>query len=301
MTRMDGKTTIITGAGNGLGFEYAKCIAALGSHVVINDLGGSPDGTGADDSAARRAVKALQSEGWSASADVSDVTDESQVEAMIDAAFEHTGHLDVLVCNAGIIRDRMLFNMSIEDWESVQRVHLRGHFLPLRYAARRWRENAKKTGEVKPASVVLTSSRSGLYSSAGQLNYASAKAGIASMAIVAARELERYGVRVNAIAPMAKTRMTEGSFGEITSERWGAANVAPMVSFLASEESQGVSGQVFIVGGGRVEWMRTWTPRAAIEAPAGESLTFADVIARRSELFGDEATVPAEFPTATWD
>ncbi|QIX53878.1 SDR family NAD(P)-dependent oxidoreductase [Rhodococcus sp. DMU1] len=301
MVTLDGKTCLITGAGNGLGFEYAKSMASLGGHVVVNDLGGAFDGTGADQSAAMQAVKALEAEGGSASANTADVADEEQARAMIDEAFDRTGHLDVLVCNAGILRDRMVFNMSIEDWDSVQRVHLRGHFLPLHYAAKRWRENAKTTGEKRPASVVLTSSRSGLYSSAGQINYAAAKAGIASMATVAARELAQYGVRVNAIAPMAKTRMTEGTFGEITSTRWGPANVAPMISYLASDESAGVSGQVFIVGGGRVEWMRTWTPQGVLEAEDGQPLTMNDVIAGRAQLFGDAPTTPADFPTATWD
>ena len=301
MVSMDGKTCLITGAGNGLGFEYAKSMASLGAHVVVNDLGGSTDGSGADISTARQAVKALEAEGWQASANTADVADEEQAEQMIEEAFARTGHLDVLVCNAGILRDRMVFNMSPADWDSVQRVHARGHFLSLHFAARRWRENFKKTGEVKPASVILTSSRSGLYSSAGQMNYAAAKAGIASMAIVASRELERYGVRVNAIAPMAKTRMTEGSFGAITSTRWNPENVAPMVTYLASDESQGVSGQVFIVGGGRIEWMRTWTPQSAIEAPAGSAFTLQDVLNGRNQLFSGQPTTPAPFPTATWD
>lgn len=301
MVHLEGKTCLITGAGNGLGFEYAKSMASLGAHVVINDLGGATDGTGADSSAAHQAVKLLESEGWKASANTADVADEKQAETMIAEAFDLTGHLDVLVCNAGILRDRMVFNMSPEDWDSVQRVHLRGHFLPLHFAAKRWRENFKASGEAKPASVVLTSSRSGLYSSAGQINYAAAKAGIASMATVASRELERYSVRVNAIAPMAKTRMTEGSFGEITSSRWQPSNVAPIVTYLASDESEGVSGQTFIAGGGRIEWMRTWTPQGAIEAEPGAALTVEDVVSGRHQLFGDEPTTPAPFPTATWD
>lgn len=301
MVAMTDKTCLITGAGNGLGFEYARSMGTLGAHVIINDLGSAPDGKGSDVSAAQHAVELLKEEGLRASANTADVADAEQAEAMIEGAFERTGHLDVLVCNAGILRDRMIFNMSVDEWDSVQRVHLRGHFLPLHFAAKRWRENFKRTGEPKPASVVLTSSRSGLYSSAGQVNYAAAKAGIASMATVASRELERYGVRVNAVAPMAKTRMTEGSFGEITSTRWDPSNVAPFVTYLASDESQGVSGQVFIAGGGRVEWMRTWTPQGEIEAEEGKALTLKDVLARRDQLFGGRPTTPADFPTATWD
>ena len=299
MVQLTDKTCLITGAGNGLGFEYAKSMSRLGATVIVNDLGGSPDGTGADESTAQKAVREIAATGGSALANMADVTDVDQAEAMIDEAFAQTGHLDVLVCNAGVLRDKMLFNMSVEDWDVVQRVHLRGHFLPLHFAAKRWRENAKKTGQAKPASVILTTSRSGLYSSAGQLNYAAAKAGIASMAIVAARELERYGVRTNAIAPMAATRMTEGSFGEITSKRWSPANVAPMVSFLASDDAADVNGQVFIVGGGRVEWMRTWAPQGNLDSQH-EPLTVDAIVAARDELFGGRSTQPADFPTATW-
>lgn len=302
MISMEGKVALITGAGKGLGFEYAKSLAELGAYVVINDLGSSADGSGADISAANVAVEQIRDAGGKAFANTADVADAEQVQEMIDEAFAVTGHLDVLICNAGILRDRMVFNMPVEDWDLIQRVHLRGHFLPLHFASQQWRANAKVAdGHPKPASVVLTSSRSGLYSSAGQVNYAAAKAGIASMAIVTSRELTRYGVRVNAIAPMAKTRLTEGSFGEIKSTRWNPENVAPMVTFLASEESIGISGQVFIVGGGKVEWMRTWTPRGAIEAPADRGFTLEDILARRKQLFGDELTTPAAFPTATWD
>lgn len=300
MVQLTGKTSLITGAGNGLGFEYAKSMATLGATVVVNDLGGAPDGTGSDESAAEKAAREIVAAGGAALANSADVTDVDEAKAMVDEAFDQTGHLDVLVCNAGIIRDKMLFNMSPEDWDSVQRVHLRGHFLPLHFAARRWRENAKRTGEAKPASVILTTSRSGLYSSAGQLNYAAAKAGIASMTIVAGRELTRYGVRTNAIAPMAATRMTEGSFGQIQATRWSPSNVAPMVSFLASDESTSINGQVFIVGGGRVEWMRMWAPQGEIDGN-GEALTLDDLVARREELFGGRSTEPADFPTATWN
>lgn len=302
MISMEGKVALVTGAGNGLGFEYAKSIAALGGHVIINDLGGTTDGSGADTSAAETAAAKIRKGGGTASANTADVADTEQVQKMIDEAFAITGHLDVLICNAGILRDRMVFNMPVEDWDLVQRVHLRGHFLPLHFASQHWRTRAKSAdGAPTPASVVLTSSRSGLYSSAGQVNYAAAKAAIASMAIVTSRELSRYGVRVNAIAPIAKTRLTEGSFGEIRTTRWNPENVAPMVTFLASEESTGVSGQVFIIGGGKVEWMRTWTPRGAIEAPADRAFTLDDILASRDELFGDEPTTPADFPTATWD
>ncbi|MFB9858739.1 SDR family NAD(P)-dependent oxidoreductase [Paenarthrobacter aurescens] len=292
-----GQTYIITGAGNGLGFEYAKTLTAKGAHVVINDLGGAPDGSGSSN-AAEHAASSIVAAGGTASANTADVTDEVQVKEMIDQAFAVTGKLDGLICNAGVIRDKMLFNMTPQDWDIVQKVHLRGHFLPLHFAAARWREQSKNQGAPVAASVVLTTSRSGLYSSAGQLNYASAKAGVASMAIVAARELEKYGVRVNAIAPMAATRMTEGSFGEINSKRWEPANVAPMSVYLASPESKGISGQVFIVGGGRVEWMKTWEPQGAMDA-CGE-LTDSFIAENVGAMFAGRDTRPAPFPTATW-
>lgn len=300
MTQLTGKTSLITGAGNGLGFEYAKSMAKLGATVVVNDLGVAPDGTGSDESTAGLAAAKIIADGGSALANTADISDADQAKAMIDEAFDQTGHLDVLVCNAGVLRDRMIFNMTPEEWDLVQRIHLRGHFLPLHFAAQRWRENAKKSGEAKPASVILTTSRSGLYFNAGQVNYAAAKAGIAAMAVVAARELAPYGVRTNAIAPRAATRMTEASFGQIEAKRWSPANVAPMVSFLASDESIDINGQVFVVGGGRVEWMRAWAPQGEIDS-RGEALTLDTIAAARDGLFGGRSTGPADFPAEAWD
>lgn len=296
---LTGKTAVVTGAGNGLGLEYARTLASLGATVVVNDLGGSTRGEGTDASAAQAAVDQITADGGKAVANTADVTDEEQVKGLIDQAFGITGHLDILICNAGILRDRMSFTMPVEDWDLVTKVHLRGHFLPLHHAARRWRENAKASGQAKPAGVVLTTSRAGLYHSPGQVNYAAAKAGIASMAVIVAREVSRYGVRVNAIAPIAATRLTEAAFGDVQTTTWVPGNVAPMVTFLASDQAAGITGQVFIVGGGKVEWLKTWEPRGEITAKDGV-FTLDEVIARQGELFGDASTEPADFPTSTW-
>lgn len=297
-TSLSGKVALVTGAANGLGFEYAQYLAAQGAQVVVNDMGGPIEGGGSDAMAAEAAAATINDNGGRAYPNTGDVTNPDDVAAMIDQAFGLTGHLDVLICNAGIIRDRMLFNMPIEDWDAVIQVHLRGHFLPLHFAAKKWRSNSK-AAEVKPASVILTTSRSGLLSNAGQLNYAAAKAGIASMAMVAARELERYSVRANAIAPMATTRMTKYNFGEAQGSRWTVANVSPMVGFLASDDSRDISGQVFVVGGGQVQWMEPWRVRRTLTL--SEEPGVDEIKRRRDELFADAVTVPEEYPTAKWN
>jgi 3-oxoacyl-[acyl-carrier protein] reductase len=299
MIDMNGKSAVITGGGHGLGLSYAKLMASQGAGVVINDLGGDWSGLGADSRAATQACEEILGEGGNATPNFGDVTLEDDARAMIELALSTYGSLDVLVCNAGILRDSMVFNMAPEDWDSVVNVHMRGHYLPVHFAARHWREKFKTTGESVNASVILTTSRSGLYANVGQLNYAAAKAGIATMAIVLARELAKYGVRVNAIAPIARTRMTEGSFGEISSNRWVPENVAPFVSFLASDESEGISGQVFVVGGGKIEWMQNWSPQSEIES-SEELFTPEYIAANREKLFGVGPTGPGSYPTATW-
>ncbi|MEV5003953.1 SDR family oxidoreductase [Nocardioides sp. LML1-1-1.1] len=265
MTSLAGRTAIITGAGRGLGREHALRFAELGANVVVNDNGASSDGAGADDSPVRAVVEEIRAQGGQAVAHVGSVTDWDSAGEMVDLAVSTFGGLDILINNAGILRDRTIVNMSEEEWDSVIAVHLKGHFCALRHAAAYWRDQAKN-GTPRKAAVVNTSSGSGLKGNPGQLNYASAKAGIAAMTIVAARELERYGVRVNAIAPVARTRLTlqTPGMGDLLAaepggwDKWAPGNVTPLVSYLVQEDCH-ISGQVFSVMGGHVGLEQGWT------------------------------------------
>jgi NAD(P)-dependent dehydrogenase (short-subunit alcohol dehydrogenase family) len=301
MGLLEGKVAIITGAARGVGFAHARLFAAEGARLVLNDRGGEWDGTGQDTRPAAQAAEAIRQAGGEAVPHFGDVADPDDARSLIDLALETYGRLDVLVLNAGILRDRMVFNMTPEDWDAVIRVHLRGHFLPARYAAAYWRERSKATGEPQNASIILTSSESGLYGNAGQINYAAAKSGIATMAIVLARELERYGVRANAICPRARTRLTEGTFGPIPApegfDPWDPATNSPMVAYLASDAARDITGQVFVVGGDTVQWVQSWTVRRQIRKP-GAAFTPAELVDRVRELFGDDPTRPARFPSS---
>src|SRR5580693_6319465 len=212
MGALDGRVAIITGAGRGIGREHALLFAAEGAKVVVNDLGGGLDGSTMEATPAEEVVAEITSFGGQAIANHDDVADWAGGERLVRSAVEHFGDLHVLVNNAGILRDRVLVNLSEEDWDSVVRVHLKGHFVPSRHAAAYWRERAKDGNEVK-ASIVNTSSTSGLLGNIGQSNYGAAKAGIAAFTVIISDELGRYGVRVNAIAPAARTRMTESTPG----------------------------------------------------------------------------------------
>jgi NAD(P)-dependent dehydrogenase (short-subunit alcohol dehydrogenase family) len=233
--------------------------------VVVNDLGASVGGEGADTGPAQAVVDEIEAAGGVAVANTDDVADFEGARRMVSQAVEVFGRLDVLVNNAGILRDRMLFNMSEAEWDAVIRVHLKGTFAPMRWAAEHWRDRAK-AGEANDARIVNTSSTSGLFANPGQSNYGAAKSGIASMSIIAAKELGRHGVTVNAIAPGARTRMTEnlGGMGqrpEPAEGEWdprAADNIAPLVTWLASPESAGITGQVFLVGGGRIAVAEGW-------------------------------------------
>ena len=255
------KVAIVTGAGRGLGRQHALFLALQGVKVVVNDLGGAKDGTGADDTPAQGVVQEIEALGGEAIADGGDVAETADAEALIDRAVSAFGHLDILVNNAGVLRDRVIVNLEDEDWDLVQRVNLRGSFLTLRAAARYWRRESKAGREVT-GSVVNTSSESGTFANPGQANYASAKSGVATLTQVAAKELGRYGVRVNAILPRARTRLTEGDFvkppveGEF--DRWDPANVAPFVAYLASPSCT-LTGEVFLVGGSRIQRVAPWT------------------------------------------
>jgi NAD(P)-dependent dehydrogenase (short-subunit alcohol dehydrogenase family) len=287
MKTLENRVAIITGAGRGIGREHALLFAAEGAKVVVNDLGGNPDGTGADASPAQQVVDEIVAAGGEAVANHDDVTDWDGAKRLVDTAVETFGDLHVLVNNAGILRDRMLVNMSEEEWDSVVHVHLKGHFCPLRHAASYWRDQAKAGNEGKRA-VVNTSSTSGLFGNPGQTNYGAAKMGIGALTIIAARELERYGVRVNGIAPAALTRLTAG-LPNVPAEGSDAGpmdpgNVSPFVAYLSTEDCP-INGRVFFVVGGEVHLFQPWAivdkvvkeGRWTVEELAKEAARLADV------------------------
>src|SRR5690349_13085362 len=273
MGALDGRVAIITGAGRGLGREHALLFAAEGAKVVVNDLGGAADGGGADRTAAEQVVDEITAMGGEAVADANNVADWDGGKALIDTAIDAFGGLDILVNNAGILRDRMLVSMSEEEWDSVVNVHMKGHFVPTRWAATYWREQVKAGHEVQ-ASIINTSSTSGLLGNPGQTNYGAAKAGIGSFSIICAKELARYGVRSNCISPAARTRLTEATpgLGEIvkppedadTFDVWDPANVSPLVAYLATADCP-FNGCTFYAQGGTVKLMEPWRMGEGVE------------------------------------
>ncbi|MEV4435763.1 SDR family oxidoreductase [Streptomyces sp. NPDC049585] len=261
-----GRVVAVTGAGRGLGRAHALALAAEGARVVVGDLGTDPAGTGASTDPAQRTAEEIRRRGGEAVAHTGDIATAAGAASLIAAALETYGRLDALVNNAGFVRDRMLVNLGEDDWDAVVRVHLKGHFLPLRHAAAHWRAEAK-AGRTPQARVVNTTSGAGLLGSVGQANYAAAKAGVVALTLVAAAELARYGVQVNALAPAARTRMTEGPFAEAMAppadggfDAMAPANVSPLVVWLASADSDGVTGQVFEAEAGRITVMEGWHP-----------------------------------------
>ncbi len=256
------RVVIVTGAGRGLGRAHALEFARQGAKVVVNDLGVSLSGEGGSDTGsggpAQEVVEEIRALGGEAVADRSDIAADEGARRLVATAIERFGRLDVLVNNAGFLRDRMLVNLSEEEWDAVIRVHLKGHFLPLKHAGLHWRAESK-AGRPVDARVVNTSSGAGLLGSVGQGNYSAAKAGIVGLTLVAAAELGRYGVTVNAIAPAARTRMTEQVFAETMAapgeggfDAMAPENVSPLVVWLGSAESKDVTGRVFEVEGGRI-------------------------------------------------
>jgi NAD(P)-dependent dehydrogenase (short-subunit alcohol dehydrogenase family) len=297
----DGKVAIVTGAGRGIGRAHALLLASEGAAVVVNDLGGSAAGDGSDSTPAQEVVDEITVTGGRAVANHDSVSAWSGAEKMVRQAVEVFGGLDVLVNNAGILRDKMSFNMDEAEWDAVIDVHLKGHFAPSRFAAGYWRAKSKETGEPVDAKIVNTASESGLYGNAGQANYAAAKAGIASMTIVMARELERIGVRVNAIAPVARTRLTEQVAGDFMNpkhgefDRFAPENISAVVGWLASDLSAGVTGQVLKVTGGQVQLLRGWRP--VTEATDDKPWTIAEIDAVSDALFAkDDTGVPPFMP-----
>jgi NAD(P)-dependent dehydrogenase (short-subunit alcohol dehydrogenase family) len=266
----DGRVAIVTGAGRGIGREHALLLSAQGAKVVVNDLGGSMDGSGSDTGPAQQVVDEIVAAGGEAVANTDDISDWSGAEKLVATAVDTFGRLDVLINNAGILRDRMLVNMTEGEWDAVIKVHLKGTFAPTHFAANHWRERSK-AGEEVDARIINTSSPSGIYGNVGQTNYGAAKAGIASFTIIAAKELARYGVTVNAIAPAALTRMTEelgmGQADEATKETLSPKHIAPVVCWLASPESASVTGRVFDVSGRMLSVSEGWHRGPTIEGP----------------------------------
>jgi NAD(P)-dependent dehydrogenase (short-subunit alcohol dehydrogenase family) len=263
MEALAGMVAVVTGAGRGIGREHALLLASEGARVVVNDLGGATDGTGSMSAPANEVVDEIRAQGGIATANSDDVADATGARRLIAQALEEFGRLDILVNNAGVLRDRVLVNLEEDDWDLVVRVNLRGTFLTMREAGRYWRERSK-AGDNVNASVVNTSSESGVFGNPGQANYAAAKAGVASLTQVGGKELARYGVRVNAILPQARTRLTAATFGDAlrandddSFDRWHPGNVSPFVAYLSSPGCK-ITGEVFIVGGSRVQRVKPW-------------------------------------------
>ncbi len=258
----EGRVCIITGAGRGIGREYALMLAAHGAAVVVNDLGGARDGSGASLGPAQEVVDEIVKNGGQAIANGDDISDFAAAAArMIRGAVDHFGRLDALINNAGILRDRMLVNMAEAEWDAVIKVHLKGTFAPAHHAAAHWRELVKQ-GQKVDARIINTTSVSGIYGNAGQSNYGAAKAGIAGFTIIAARELRRYGITVNAIAPGALTRLTEdlgmGQASEEDKARMHPRWIAPIVTWLASSQSAHITGRVFEASGAVLAVAEGW-------------------------------------------
>jgi NAD(P)-dependent dehydrogenase (short-subunit alcohol dehydrogenase family) len=305
MTSLDGCVAIVTGAGRGLGREHALLLAAEGARVVVNDVGGSTDGSGTDGTVAEEVAAEIRAAGGEAIVNADSVTDWAGAERMVSAAVDTFGRLDVVVNNAGILRDRMLVNMTEEEFDRVLAVHLKGTFTVTRHAAAHWRALVK-SGQGVSASVVNTSSAAGLFNNVGQANYGAAKAAIAALTLIAAKELRRYGVRVNAIAPVARTRLTEQTPGLADSvaspegdrfDPFSPVNVAPLVVALAAPDCD-VTGAVLHVAGGRIDVMEGWRMAATIERPQRWEVD--DLAGALREVVSERAAgrLPSESPGA---
>jgi len=290
MGSLDGRVAVITGAGRGLGREHALLFAAEGAKVVVNDLGGDQQGGGADLTPAQQTVEDIRAMGGEAAVNGDNVTEWDGAKRLIDQAVETFGDLHVLVNNAGILRDRVVVNMTEDEWDAVVNVHLRGHFAPAHHAAVYWREQTKAGREVK-AAMVHTSSTSGLFANPGQANYGAAKSGIATMSQIMAKELSRYGVRSNAICPIARTRLTLSTPGfdtvmaepdtPETFDVFNPANVSPMVAYLSTADCP-FTGETFLVHGGSVQRAQSWV--LVEEIDKGDRWTVAELAERAPEL-----------------
>jgi 3-oxoacyl-[acyl-carrier protein] reductase len=284
VVNLNGRTAIVTGAGAGIGRSEALALARAGAHVVVNDTARKEG----EERPAGRVVQEIRAAGGSAEANFDDISDWDGAQRLVSQAVAHHGELDVLVCNAGIVRDRTLVNMSAEEWDAVIKVHLRGHFGPMHFAAEHWRSRSKAAQGPVYGRIIATSSEAGLFGHDGQINYSAAKAGIAAMAVTAGRELSRYGVTANAICPRARTAMTAGVVegmepkpGEV--DDWDPEGIPPLVTYLAGPASADINGQVFVVYGATVRRMQMWSPMAEI---VGDRPWTDDELARRMPELG---------------
>lgn len=274
---------MITGAGRGIGREHALMLASQGAKVVVNDVGGEMDGSGNSTGPAHDVVAEIEAMGGEAAANGDDISKFDGAKGLIQQAIDTFGGLDVVINNAGILRDRMLTNMTEAEWDAVIAVHLKGTFGPSHHAAAYWRERAK-AGETNDGRIINTSSPSGIYGNVGQTNYGAAKAGIAAFTVIAAKELGRYGVTVNAIAPAALTRMTEnlgmGQADEATKEKMSPRWIAPIVTWLASPESKDVTGRVFDVTGQALSVAEGWHRGPTEENPTDDPAALGPIVTR---------------------
>ncbi len=279
---LEGRVAIVTGAGRGLGRVEALQLASMGARVVVNDLGVQSDGTGSDQRPAQQVVDEIAAAGGTAVAHYGDVADWEEARRLVNLAVETFGDLHILVNNAGFLRDRMIFNMSEEDWDAVIRVHLKGHFCTTRWATAYWRDCSKAAGGPIYGRIINTASEAFLFGSPGQPNYAAAKAGIVALTLATAQSCQRYGITANAVCPRARTRMTEGLGAMFAKPEEGfdvfaPENVGPLVGYLASPAAERVSGQVFIAHGGTISILTG--PQTAQRFDAGGAWTV-DSLAR---------------------
>jgi NAD(P)-dependent dehydrogenase (short-subunit alcohol dehydrogenase family) len=290
---LEGKVAIVTGAGQGLGRSEALLFAGLGAAVVVNDRGGP-----AGDRFADRVVCEIEAAGGRAAANHADVSSWTDAAAMVAQAVDTFGGLDILLCNAGIVRDRMIYNLAEEEWDDVIRVHLKGHAAPTKFAAQYWR-NEHREGRPRGGRIIYTSSEAGLYGHIGQANYSAAKSGVVGLGLTVARELEKYGVTVNIINPRGRTPMTEGTFGQFSQvsgfDEWDPDNVPPWIAFLASDAAANITGQCFVVYGGLVAVADAWPITASIDKKA--RWTVGELMEEANRLFPGLEGGVKPFPT----
>ncbi len=271
MTSLDGRVAIITGAGRGIGREHALFFAAEGARIVVNDFGGANDGSASGETPADDVVAEIRDTGGEAVANADDVADWAGAQRLVQTAIDAYGDLDIVVNNAGILRDRTIVNMTEAEWDDVVAVHLKGHFAPTRHAAVYWRTE-HKAGRAKRRNLVHTSSTSGFFANPGQANYGAAKSGIATFSQIAAKELSRYGVVSNCIAPGARTRLTLATPGleDIMApaasgfDEWDPANISPLVAYLSTAGCS-LTGETFLAQGGVVKRLDGWSIRDTLE------------------------------------